>query len=84
MLPLNDQNPSEGIPVVIWMLVGTCVVAFLYELSLGTDLLPFVESYGFLSARATAALKGEADLLSGLVVPSLTIVFLHGGWLQQR
>jgi rhomboid family protein len=82
MLPLHDLNPSEGKPVVVWLIITSCVMAFLYELSLDTGLMSFVEDYGFVSARATAALRGETGLLSGLIVPALTSTFLHGGWLH--
>jgi rhomboid family protein len=82
MLPLHDLNPSEGKPVVVWLIITSCVMAFLYELSLGMGLMSFVEDYGFVSARATAALRGETGLLSGLIVPALTSTFLHGGWLH--
>ncbi len=82
MLPLHDLNPSEKTPVVVCLVIVSCVVMFLRELSLGAELGMFIETYGFVPKRATSALHGEAALLPALVVPSLTSMFLHGGWLH--
>jgi len=82
MFPLHDLNPSEKTPVVIWLVIVSCLLMFLRELSLGRELEMFINTYGFVPKRATAALHGEASLLSALIIPSLTSMFLHGGWMH--
>ena len=35
MIPLHDDNPTELPPIVTVALIGLCVLAFLWQLSLG-------------------------------------------------
>ena len=49
---------------------------FLYQLSLGEDLLPFVERYAVIPAR----LLGGGFPPAGELLTPVTAMFLHGGW----
>ena len=81
VIPLRDDNPIRGTPVVNYTLIGLCVATFLWQLMLGAD--------G--GARAVyklgvipAVLLGDAELPAeiGAVPPVLSILtsmFLHGG-----
>jgi membrane associated rhomboid family serine protease len=82
VIPLRDTNPSRGIPLVNYLLIGACVLAFLYELSLGRKLSGFLMEYGLVPARYTyTAIWAQFSLLEQLT-PFLSSMFLHGGWLH--
>jgi membrane associated rhomboid family serine protease len=82
MFPLRDENPSRSAPVVTRVLIGLNTLAFIYELSLGRSLTPFVLTWAMIPARLTLAVRygEEAVTLPGLTI--LTSMFLHGGWLH--
>jgi len=85
MLPLKDDVPSRGVPVVTVALIALNVLAFLYQMSLelGTDVVPahgsaeaFVFEFGAVPCRITGACAWDFPH------PALTIItsmFLHGG-----
>ena len=81
MIPLRDLNPAARAPVVTRLIILLNVVVFLYELSLGSSIRPFMMAWGFLPARLSLALHGSAG--AGLPAVGLTVLssmFLHGGW----
>lgn len=84
MIPISDENPTRIIPVVTWLLLLTCVAAFLWQLSLSEEeRLYAVHALGVIPA----VLLGQASLPPELqiVPPWMTIatsMFLHGGWLH--
>ncbi len=80
-LPLYDDNPIGRAPVVTYLLIGTCVVVFLWQLSQNAEHVAY--SYGMIPA----VLFGTAELPRGLAVlpPWATIftsMFIHAGWLH--
>jgi membrane associated rhomboid family serine protease len=77
MIPLKDTIPSRTFPVVnIALVVINCLV-FLYELSLGPGLSPFIDRYGIIPARFF-----NARMVSDMITPLFSFMFLHGGWLH--
>jgi membrane associated rhomboid family serine protease len=52
------------------------VAAFLYEISLGPGLLPFLDRYAVVPAR----LLGNAPLAPRELLTPVTAMFLHAGW----
>jgi len=84
MFPLKDDNPTNIIPIITWMLIAINAGAFLYQISLGPrDSRLFVYQYGAVPAVVT----GEQSLPKSIAVvpPFLTIftsMFLHGGWMH--
>jgi len=62
--------------VNIALLVINCLV-FLYELSLGPALSPFIDRYGIIPARFF-----NARMVSDMITPLFSFMFLHGGWLH--
>jgi len=89
MIPIRDDIPSRSYPVVSVSLIVINVLAFLYELTLGSEGLElFFQEYAVIPARYFAA--GYVDPfgrihqfgLTDLVVPVFTAMFLHGGWLH--
>ncbi len=82
MIPLRDANPSRGTPLVNYVLIALCVLAFLYELALGKGLERFLFEFGLVPAKITMPEIAARFSLSERLTPLLTSMFLHGGWLH--
>src|SRR5579884_321969 len=82
MLPLSDSPRTRLTPWINLTLIATNVVAFLYELSLGPRLEPFLMRWAVVPAHVTAALEGGARAQPAVLVTLVTAMFLHGGWLH--
>ncbi|MDF2763042.1 MAG: rane protein [Rhodospirillales bacterium] len=83
MFPISDDNPVGRPPIVTWALIAACVLAFLWQLSLG----PLGDQIIFALGVIPASLFGYAELAPeiALVPPWATVftsMFLHGGWLH--
>jgi membrane associated rhomboid family serine protease len=82
MIPLSDDNPRHGTPVVTLAIIGTCVLIFLWQVSVaGQTGDAAVLSLGVIPAR----LFGDFHLPAGVIaIPAwltvFTSLFLHGGW----
>jgi membrane associated rhomboid family serine protease len=77
MIPLRDSTRSLSSPLVVYLIIATCVVVFLYTQSLGGAATErFYLTYGAIPAAVTAGAWPAAAL--GLV----TSMFLHGSWLH--
>ena len=78
MIPLKDLNPSRRPPVVTVSLIALNALFFLYELSLGPQLGPFLQQAAFVPARAFT--DPGVGSLGGEGLSILLSMFLHGGW----
>ena len=84
MIPLKDDNPTSGRPIVTYFLIGICVVIFLMQLgsqSYKTGQLFY--SYGLIPS----VLMGHDQLPMDLyAVPAyltiFTSMFMHGGFMH--
>lgn len=80
MIPLRDSVHADRWPLVTYGLIAVNVWMFLYEVTLGRGLEPFLHTYGFIPARyfwlATVAPGDWMDRY----LPLVTSMFLHGGW----
>ena len=81
MIPLRDDNPSHTTPVVTRTLIVLNVLAFLFELSLGSYLGYFVRGWGVVPERIAYAAMGR-EPLPGAVLTLFSSMFLHGGWVH--
>jgi membrane associated rhomboid family serine protease len=84
MIPLRDDNPSRVTPVVTFSLIGACVLAFLWQLSLGSGAN---QRAVYMFGVIPAVLFHHAELPEGLAVipPFATVfssMFLHGGFMH--
>jgi membrane associated rhomboid family serine protease len=79
MIPLKDENPTERLPVVTVAFIVINVLAFLYQISLGPAVAPFVAAYGAVPVRIFGDAEGMAVGVPASVT-LLTSMFLHGGW----
>ncbi|MFQ5408051.1 MAG: rhomboid family intramembrane serine protease [Anaerolineales bacterium] len=76
MIPLRDTVRSRSFPIVNWLLIGTNVLVFLFEKSLGPRAFElFVGAFGLVPAYLTSA-----SPFAWITV--FTSMFLHGGWLH--
>jgi len=83
MIPLKDRNPRSTTPVVTLALIVVNTLAFLYELTLPERLeQSFMMSYAMVPARLTHLLAAPHVPLQIALLPFLTSMFLHGGWLH--
>ena len=83
MIPLKDDNPTSTVPFVNYALIASCVLAFLWQVSLGERVQAAIYAYGLIPD----VLLGDARLPPELaVVPAwatvFTSMFLHGGWMH--
>ena len=82
MIPLKDDNPTVGRPVVTYLLIGLCVLVFLMEL--GSESENIFLSYGLIPSVLMG--HGHPELQKFYVVPAyvtiLTSMFMHGGWIH--
>ena len=82
MIPISDDNPARLRPVVTWGIILACVLAFVWELSLGTEMNAAVRVFGFTPASLFSNYR-PADV--DRVPATLTIftsMFLHGSVLH--
>lgn len=82
MIPLHDDNPSTGTPVLTYAAIAACALVFFWQLSLGPQ---GNEDAVFALGVIPAVLFGSVDLVARLdIVPApVTIfssMFMHGDW----
>ena len=84
MIPLRDDNPSSIVPIVSWVLIGACVLVFLWQFSLGPrGGQAVVYALGVVPAVLFEGVRLPPEL--ALVPPVATVftsMFLHGGWMH--
>ncbi len=84
MIPLYDDNPARLPPIVTVTFLASCVLVFLWQISLGTaGYQRVVYALGVIPV----VLFGNAELPPGLalvppVVTPFTSMFLHGGFMH--
>tara|TARA_Y100000590_G_scaffold117778_1_gene134761 strand:- start:11503 stop:12183 length:681 start_codon:yes stop_codon:yes gene_type:complete len=84
MIPLKDDNPTSGRPIITYLVIGLCVVIFLMQLgsqSYRTGELFY--SYGLIPSVLMGRNQLPMDLYA--VPPYLTIftsMFMHGGFMH--
>lgn len=81
MIPLRDSLRSRSFPIVTILLIIANFYIFLQELTLSaTALDKFVHHFGVIPAQIYGIFVHEG--LSWGLLPLLTSMFLHGGWLH--
>jgi len=83
MIPISDDNPTRLTPIMTWALIALCVIAYLWERSLGREMDIAVAVLGF----TPATLFGYRVAAPGFVSPPaaetiFTSMFLHGSILH--
>jgi membrane associated rhomboid family serine protease len=82
VIPLRDTVPRRRVPLVTWLLIALNAAVFLWELSLGARSGTSLATWGFVPARFLAHAPGGAADLPARLLPLVTSMFLHAGWLH--
>ncbi|MBM4293460.1 MAG: rhomboid family intramembrane serine protease [Deltaproteobacteria bacterium] len=82
MIPLRDNIPSFRRPYVNYSVIGLTALFFLWELSLGHFLPRAIDTLGFVPGRFLRFLWSGQVSLGLTLLPLVTSIFLHGGWLH--
>ena len=80
MIPLADDNPTRSTPLITYILIASCVVVFLWQLSLGQNVQAAIYALGVIPASLLQGAMLPQELR--WVSPEITVVtsmFLHGG-----
>ncbi len=80
MIPLRDTTKSAGFPFVNFTLIIICSLIFLYEVSLGNNMIVFIYEYGLIPADIFSS-SPHGEFYERLY-PFFSSMFLHGGWLH--
>lgn len=84
MIPLHDDNPTKVFPIVTVALIAICVLAFLWQATLGAQGNQFaVIGLGVIPAVLLDKVQLPAELV--LIPAELTVftsMFLHGGFMH--
>lgn len=88
MIPVKDNQPLKTFPFVTYTVIAINLVIFMYELTLGTELMSFFSQYAVVPAQFFAGeytdLFGQTHVFTPfeLARPIFTSMFLHGGWMH--
>jgi membrane associated rhomboid family serine protease len=83
MIPLKDRVPRGTFPFVTLVLIIVNALVFFQELGLTPrQLNAFVQMYGLVPSHIQAGLTMGRMSLSAALLPLLTCMFLHAGWLH--
>jgi len=83
MIPLKDMTPRRSFPIVTLLLILANVLVFFHQV-----LLPpaageaFIRTYGLVPAKISLALAGKHYTMEQALLPLVTCMFLHGGFLH--
>ncbi|MGQ9780483.1 MAG: rhomboid family intramembrane serine protease [Bacillota bacterium] len=79
-IPLRDNVPSRRLPWLNYLLLGSNVAVFLYQMGLGrAELIRFIYSFGLVPARfSVPGWAARVGLPAVGYLPFLTAIFLHG------
>ena len=83
MIPLKDMTPRRSFPLMTLLLIAANIAVFIHQISLPPRAADaFIMTYGLIPAKISMALAGRHYTLAQALVPLLTCMFLHGGWLH--
>lgn len=72
MIPVGDENPPRVTPYINYLIIGLCLIIFLWQISEGDKLFIYtITEFGLIPARI---LSGDG------YITFFTNMFLHGGW----
>lgn len=83
MIPISDDNPARLFPVVTWLIIGLCVLVYLWERSLGRDIDAAIFVLGFVPASLLGLHATPAGFVGLSPVTTIfTSMFVHGGFVH--
>ncbi len=82
--PLFDENSTSRRPLIVWMVMATCIIVFFWQQSL--DDVPARLALYQLGFVPTIVFQSDTLPTRLILVPAwttiITSMFLHGGWLH--
>jgi membrane associated rhomboid family serine protease len=83
MFPLKTTEPIKRFPFITLLLIAANVYVFTQQL-LVEDPVAFFQQWGLVPANYPRLFSAEAgsDLVSSPLLPFVTSMFLHGGWMH--
>ncbi|MBH70909.1 MAG: rhomboid family intramembrane serine protease [Pelagibacteraceae bacterium] len=69
MFPIGDENPTTRTPYVTYVILGSCILIFLWQISLPKDLFMGIKNFGLV----------PSDVYLYKIISSM---FLHGSWMH--
>ncbi len=84
MIPLKDDNPTSGRPIVSYGIIFFCIIIFLAQIGLNDiELREFTYSYGLIPSvlMGIDQLPNNLDKISPIGT-IFTSMFMHGGWMH--
>lgn len=82
-LPLRDKNPRSTTPVVTVLLIVANTLVFLYQITLPAKVEQrFLAEFALTPAIFFHTLGAPGIPLQSALMPLITCMFLHGGWLH--
>jgi len=82
VIPIRDTNQSKTYPLVNHCIIAVTVLAFIIELTQGQGLRDFIYRYGLVPARYAEPRIAAYFTTGQQILPFLTFMFLHGGFLH--
>ena len=83
MFPLHDDNPSRRTPYISYLLIISCILVFIWQLSLGRFGQNAIFSLGMIPAVLFDFKHLPVDLQTIPAWATLfSSMFLHGGWMH--
>jgi len=83
MIPISDDNPARLAPLVTWLVIGLCVIVYLWERSLGREMAAAIFVLGFMPASLMASHPAPEGFVNLPPVATIfTSMFMHGSVLH--
>jgi len=82
MIPIRDNQPSNSLPVVTYILMGINLLVFLLQLQIASEEEVFFYSYGLVPAKYTVYEMSRHFSIVNQIFSIFTYMFLHGGFLH--
>jgi membrane associated rhomboid family serine protease len=83
MIPLRDLNPRSSFPIMTLLMIAANVVVFIHQITLSPAAgEAFIKTYALTPSHIQLALEGHRYTALQAVLPLITCMFLHGGFLH--
>ena len=82
MIPIRDNQPSNCIPVVTYILMGINLLIFVLQIQIGFNNEVFFYSYGLVPAKYTVPEMARHFSPGNQFFSIFSYMFLHGGFLH--
>lgn len=82
MFPIRDDIPASRFPTATLAIIVANVMVFLHELSVGSGLHDMLLRLAIIPARYTQPQIAALFSLHEQLLPFLSSMFLHGGWIH--